>query len=133
TTTYWAVFVFRFTIAARSARLSATRSLLLSRDTARSRGHEIPPAPVGGKLCGAGAPTAVPSGTACGAGTPPGGGTGITPARTALPVDLLYVNTWITSPPTPGVPGGDFSSWSGESLSPETNAVLPSGDIAIPP
>src|SRR3954454_2863537 len=53
TRTYFTAFVLRFTIAARSARLSAARSVLPSRETARSRGQEMELEPVGGKLWGA--------------------------------------------------------------------------------
>ena len=87
--------------------------------TAMSRGHERCSEAPGGKSWSAGASL--------------GGGTGITPVRVATPVFGSYRRTWITSPCRPGVLGSAFSPVCDESATPETYAVRPSPDIAIPP
>src|ERR1700730_1333910 len=105
-------------IAAWSARLSGTSSVLPSPETASLSGHAIFVNDVGGKFCGIGADD--------------GGGTPIVPVSEARPVRALYRNTWITSPPRPGRPGR-FSSALVESLTPETYASPRLPSIAIPP
>ncbi len=104
--------------AARSARLSAASSVCPLGLTARSSGHDA---------------FVVVGGNACSAGASRGGGTGMTPARRAVPVRGSILNTAITSPARPGMRAGTRVPRKGDCAIPETYAVRPFGAIAIPP